>query len=322
MRDVRRFLVESCGLTKSDVDNVECGNEDLQQVFLWALGLEQAPRSNHYSNYGLPLAVYYLLPTPYKLLPTTGAPAPPTTGLQMCASPLRPPPPHMYKKLCCVVFYFVLLTVYISFIFILLFYPYDSQSFTPNVNRLLLGPELWQPSRAGTTDIALQSGVAKVGPLLAHFPELRKAVEMEVPGSCGPCVDLRLADLLIGFVGWSTIRSHRATAKLACWVGAVEMSSAPWSLRGIPTPWRSLPSWGPRQGGTWTLPSRRPLPARRLQGKLSDLARRSWEPWATSQAVCLRWRGGVPTSSRSRSPRLTLAVPSRIARGLISGFCL
>ena len=91
VRDVRRFLVESCGLTKSDVDNAECGNEDLQQVFLWALGLEQAPRSNHYGNYGPPFAIDYLLFTPYMLLPTTGAPAPPTTGLQMCASPLRPP---------------------------------------------------------------------------------------------------------------------------------------------------------------------------------------------------------------------------------------
>ena len=48
VRDVRRFFVESCGLTKSDVDNAECGNEGLQQVFLWALGLEQAPRRNHY----------------------------------------------------------------------------------------------------------------------------------------------------------------------------------------------------------------------------------------------------------------------------------
>ena len=38
--------------------------------------------------------------------------------------------------------------------------------------------------------------------------------------------DPRLADLLIGFVGWSTVRSHRAAANLACWVGmAVEMST-------------------------------------------------------------------------------------------------
>ena len=68
--------------------------------------------------------------------------------------------------------------------------------------------------------------MAKVGPLLAHFPELRKAVEMEVSGSCGPYAEPRLADLLIGFVGWSTVRSHRAAANLACWVGmAVEMST-------------------------------------------------------------------------------------------------
>ena len=49
---------------------------------------------------------------------------------------------------------------------------------------------------------------------------------MEVSGSCGPYAEPRLADLLIGFVGWSTVRSHRAAANLACWVGtAVEMST-------------------------------------------------------------------------------------------------
>ena len=69
VRDVRRFLVESRGLTKSDVDTAECGNEDLQQVFLWALGLEQAPRSNHYCTattaYRLQSMTYYLPPTTY-----------------------------------------------------------------------------------------------------------------------------------------------------------------------------------------------------------------------------------------------------------------
>lgn len=94
VRDVRRFLVESCGLTKSDVDNAECGNEDLQQVFLWALGLEQAPRSNRYCTattaYHLQSITYYLPPTTYYLLQVCPRPRRP---FSRCVPPLCAPPP-------------------------------------------------------------------------------------------------------------------------------------------------------------------------------------------------------------------------------------
>ena len=97
VRDVRRFLVESCGLTKSDVDNAECGNEDLQQVFLWALGLEQAPRSNHYCTattaYHLQSITYYLPPTTYYLLQVCPRPRRP---FSRCVPPLCAPP----RRIC------------------------------------------------------------------------------------------------------------------------------------------------------------------------------------------------------------------------------
>ena len=98
VRDVRRFLVELRGLTKSDVDNAECGNEGLQQVFLWALGLEQAPRSNRYCTattaYHLQSITYYLPPTTYYLLQVC---PPPGGPFFRCVPPLcAPPPPHMY----------------------------------------------------------------------------------------------------------------------------------------------------------------------------------------------------------------------------------
>ena len=87
-------------------------------------------------------------------------------------------------------------------------------------------PEPWQPSGAESVDVVVENGLAKVGPLLAPFPELRKAVEKEVPGSCGPFASLRLADLLICFVSSNTVRSRRAAANLACWIGmSVEMSA-------------------------------------------------------------------------------------------------
>ncbi len=97
MWDVRSFLVESGGLTKSDVDNAEYGNEDLQQVFLWALGLEQAPRSNRYGNYGLPFAIHYV-PIIYLLQVITYyrcARAPDDRSPDVCL-PFAPPPPAAY----------------------------------------------------------------------------------------------------------------------------------------------------------------------------------------------------------------------------------
>ena len=84
VRDVRRFLVESCGLTK-----IERRRQRGVRERGPAAGLPLGPRSRAgalqqpllYSNYGLPLAIYYLLPAPYNLLPTTGVPAPPTASL-------------------------------------------------------------------------------------------------------------------------------------------------------------------------------------------------------------------------------------------------
>ena len=70
--------------------------------------------------------------------------------------------------------------------------------------------------------------MAKVEPLLAHFPELKKAVEIEVPGSWGPSAALQLADLLIRFAGWKHRPEPQGWANLACWIGVpLEMNASP-----------------------------------------------------------------------------------------------